>query len=69
MKGGEPYMKLKELREEKRMSQRDLCRLVGVSQPFLCDLEHGRRNATLDTWQKIADALEVPISELMEKAG
>ena len=62
-------MKLKELREEKRMSQRDLCRLVGVSQPFLCDLEHGRRNATLDTWQKIADALEVPISELMEKAG
>lgn len=62
-------MKLKELREEKRMSQRDLCRLVGVSQPFLCDLEHGRRNATLDTWQKIADALDVPITELIEKAG
>lgn len=61
-------MKLKELREEKRMSQRDLCRLVGVSQPFLCDLEHGRRNATLDTWQKIADALDVPITELIEKA-
>lgn len=62
-------MKLKELREEKRMSQRDLCRLVGVSQPFLCDLEHGRRNATIDTWQKIADALDVPITELLEKAG
>jgi transcriptional regulator with XRE-family HTH domain len=61
-------MKLKELREEKRMSQRDLCRLVGVSQPFLCDLEHGRRNATLNTWKKIADALDVPITELIEKA-
>lgn len=62
-------MKLKEIRESKRLSQRDLCRLVGISQPFLVDLEHGRRNATLDTWQKIADALKVPIADLLEKAG
>ena len=61
--------RLKELREDRAISQNRLAKIAHISQPFLCDLEKGRRGATPETWQKIADALEVDVSELIEKAG
>lgn len=36
--------KVRELREKKCMTLRALARSIGVSAPFLSDLEHGRRN-------------------------
>ena len=57
--------KLKEARQEKGMSQVDLAYKVGVSAPFMCDLEAGRRGARPDTWKRIADALECTVDEII----
>jgi transcriptional regulator with XRE-family HTH domain len=35
--------KVRELRLQKKMTLRQLAREVGLSQPFLSDIEHGRR--------------------------
>jgi len=32
------------LRRSTRMTMREMARRLGISAPYLCDLEHGRRN-------------------------
>ena len=58
--------RIKELREQKQMQQKDLAALAGISKPFLCDLEKNRRGAKPETYQRIADVLEVPVVELVK---
>ena len=58
--------RIKEIREKKKISQVSLSHKAGVSQPFLCDLENGRRGAKPETLQRIAEALEVRLVDLME---
>ena len=67
-KGGENVNRIKEIREMRRVSQSELARNAGVSQPFLCDLENNRRGAKPETYKRIADALDVPVSELLQEA-
>ena len=59
-----PQFKLKEIREAAGLSQHELAKLVGVSQPFLCDLERNRRGATNETLERIAGALNVEVTDL-----
>lgn len=61
--------RIKEIREQKEISQNQLARIAGISQPYLCDLESNRRGAKPETFQKIADALDVPVSDLLEEAS
>lgn len=61
--------RIKELREAKGINQKELSELAGVSRPYLCDLEKNRRGAKPETYQRIADALGVPVADLMQKAG
>ena len=61
--------RIKEIRESMNISQTELAHLVGVSQPYMHDLENGKRGARAETYKKIAEVLEVPVHELMEKAG
>lgn len=61
--------RIREIREAVRMAQKELAEKVGISCPFLCDLEKNRRGAKPETYQRIADALNVPVTELMQKAG
>ena len=58
--------RIKELRMELKISQKDLAEKAGISCPFLCDLEKNRRGARPETYQKIADVLGVKVPELME---
>ena len=58
--------RIKELREQKQMQQKDLAALAGISKPFLCDLEKNRRGAKPETYQRIADVLEVSVVELVK---
>jgi transcriptional regulator with XRE-family HTH domain/NTP pyrophosphatase (non-canonical NTP hydrolase) len=55
------------LRERKKMTLRALAQAVGVSAPFLSDLEHGRRRT--DLHEAFAAALEVPEAELRALDG
>ena len=56
--------RIKELREKRGVSQKDLAVAANVSRPFLCDLEKNRRGAKPETMHRIADALGVTVAEL-----
>jgi len=56
--------KLRELREAKDLSLRELARNLGVSAAFLSDVELGRRHPSEAVLKKLARALRVPVEEL-----
>ena len=58
--------RIKEIRLARKIGQRELARQVGVSAPFMHDLECGNRNARLETMQKIATALDCTVEELKD---
>jgi len=55
---------LRELREAKDISLRELARRIGVSAPFLSDVELGRRFPTADKLELLAEELGVDADEL-----
>lgn len=57
---------VKAWREYRRMTQEALARAVGISKPYLSQLENRRRDGSLDTFQRLATALGVPMDVLME---
>lgn len=56
--------RIKELREERDMSQEDLAFKVGVDRSYMGFVERGERNPTLDKIDKIARALNITLQEL-----
>lgn len=60
-------LRLKALRTSKDWSQMELSRRSGVSQSFINDLEAGTKQPTLTTLKKLANALGVSVSELLEE--
>lgn len=61
--------RIKDVRETHGMSQKTLAETVGISRPFLCDLEKNRRGAKPDTMHRIADALGVAVTDLEQGAS
>ena len=57
---------LKKIRLEKKMSQGDICRALGVDRGYISNLESGKRNPTLATIKRIADALDVSVDRLLK---
>ncbi len=55
------------LRTERRMTLRALADRIGVSAPFLSDVEHGRRQT--NQYDALADALEVSVEDLRKLDG
>ncbi|MBQ1779455.1 MAG: helix-turn-helix transcriptional regulator [Acidaminococcaceae bacterium] len=60
---------IKAIRMAKGINQKDLASMVGVSGPYIHDLENEARGAKRETLEKIAAALGVTIDELIGKAG
>lgn len=60
-------MKLKELRERRALSQRDLAALSGVTHQTIWRLEGGQNQALPRTIRRLAEALGVEPTELMGK--
>lgn len=57
--------KLKEIREEKRMTQEELSTKSGVSRPTIVAIENNAAyNTTLNTLIKLSDALETPFDKI-----
>lgn len=48
---------LKELRKDKKLTQRDMGRLIGISQSTYCDYENGVRKMPLTMLSFLADTL------------
>jgi len=60
-------MVLKELREAQGLSQHALAKKTNVTPPYITMLESGvRTNPTIDTLKRLAKALKVPVTELLE---
>ena len=57
---------IKRIREQKKMSQGDICRATGFDRAQMSNIESGNGNPTLATIDKIAKALNVSSDELLK---
>ncbi len=57
---------MKRIREDKKMSQGDIVRATKIERAYISNLEAGRQNPTLETIEKIANALNVTTDSLLK---
>ncbi len=57
--------KIKLLRFSRGWSQETLAELCGFSRSYIANIESGKHNLSLDNLERIAEAFEVPIAELL----
>ena len=55
------------VREEKGLSQEVVSGLAGIGRTHLSAIERGQRKPTLETFFKLAEAVDMPPSELMKR--
>jgi transcriptional regulator with XRE-family HTH domain len=58
--------RIKALREQREMTQEQLAEKAGVSRTYLARLETARQDPTLSTLEKLAKALRVKVSAIIE---
>jgi DNA-binding XRE family transcriptional regulator len=56
-------------RKHRGMTQVALSQAAGISQPYLAQLENGRREATVTVYARLAKLLGVRIDDLVVEAG
>lgn len=59
-------MRVRYLREQKKMTLEDLSFEANVNKNYLSDLERGNRNPTVKILERIALALEISLEELFK---
>lgn len=64
-------LRIKDLRDERGLSQRGFAALIGMSPTYLADIERGAiergaRNVSIDNMKKIADGFGVTFHEMTE---
>lgn len=59
--------RIRELRNERRMSQEEVAFKAGISPAHLGQIERALKNPTIDTIAKIAAALDIPVASLFTK--
>ena len=59
-------MRIKYLRNQKKMSIEGLALSCELSSNYLCELENGKRNPSLNVLDKIAKGLGISMSSLLE---
>jgi len=57
---------IRRIRTAKGMTQGDLCRVLEIDRAYMSNVENGRKNPTLETIERIAKALNLPINELLK---
>lgn len=55
---------IRKIRRDKDISQEQLAKAVGVSQPMIAQIERGSRTATMPIGKAIADVLGCDVTEL-----
>ncbi len=59
-------LRIKDILKERKMSAVKLAETVGITQPNMSNIVNGKSMPSLETLEKIANALGVPVSELFE---
>ena|SRR5665648_84662 len=62
-----PGTTLKKLRKERGLSLREVARRTDLTASFLSQVEHGISNVSLDSLQRIAEAMVVPLMYFLEE--
>ncbi len=57
--------KIKRLRKDKGITQKELAEKLEISQPMLAQLERGTKALSVNMAVAIAEALKVPINEII----
>lgn len=60
-------LRIKEVLKEKKMTVVFLASSVGMAQPSMSNIANGKTTPSLETLEKIANALGVPVTELFEQ--
>lgn len=61
--------RIRNYRTEKGFSQERLAELCGCHPTYIGQVERGEKNATLESIEKIASAMNISLSKLFEKMG
>lgn len=61
--------RIRNYRTEQRLSQEKPAELCGCHPTYVGQIERGEKNATIESIERIASALNVPLSRLFEKSG
>ena len=59
-------LRLKTLRKEKGLSQEELAERSGLNRPYISGIEKGKRNVSIETVEKLSQALHVPLRDFFE---
>ena len=57
---------IRQHREAQHLSQDRLAKMINTNQAYICRVENAQVNPGITTIFEIADALDVPVSDLME---
>lgn len=60
--------RIKELREQTNMSQKDLAYAADLDRSYIASIENGQRNVSIVNIEKIAAALNVTVKEFFNDA-
>lgn len=60
-------LRIKDICREKGITLNTLAERIGVSQPSISGLATGKQKPSFDTLEKLAQALDVPVSALFEE--
>ena len=61
--------RIRNYRTQKGLSQEKLAELAGCHPTYIGQLERGEKNATLESVEKIASAMDISLSGLFDKLG
>lgn len=60
---------IRDLRTDQSLSQEDLADLTSLHRTYISSVERGKRNISIKNLEKIAKALKVKISNILEISG
>ena len=67
MKVSPKMFRIKEVIKNKNKRVKDIAQIIGIEPPNFSNIINGKSTPSIDMLQRIADALNVHISELFEK--
>lgn len=59
--------RIRQIREQKKMTQKDLSDLSDLDRSYITSIENGQRNISIINLEKLANALGVPLCELFKE--
>ncbi|MBQ0009329.1 MAG: helix-turn-helix transcriptional regulator [Firmicutes bacterium] len=59
-------MRIKFLRKQRKWSQEDLALEANINKNYICDLENGRRNPSLDILERLCIAFKISLEEMFK---